>query len=118
MAVPSAALICSNVSKPLFQNSNKRASNLADLFMLRHNSRHNELLEACSCLTLAGPCSPTPMGMWWEPNEWIPYSLWYFGGSSNQSFDLINNTNHIMIENDKDRIKIIHHEYSELDVEI
>ncbi len=110
VAVPSAALICPNVSKPLFQNVDISTLKLDDLY----RSRHNELLEACTCLTLAGPCSPTPMGMWWEPTDWIPYSLWYGGASGESRFDLINNTNRKLTESDRDKIQKIHHQYSQL----
>lgn len=110
---PTAALICSNISKPKF-SYNDSQNNHSDFYQLRLN----ELLDACKCLTLISMCSPTPVGAWWEAKDWVPHSPWNSFGGNGVHFDLINTTIYNLNESDKQDIKKIYNLYNLLDKDI
>lgn len=55
---PTAALIC---DFPVFP---KIIAYVDDKRVSKHKTRYEELINACHCLTLVGPCSPTPVSLW------------------------------------------------------
>ncbi|KTD49594.1 hypothetical protein Lrub_0693 [Legionella rubrilucens] len=90
-----AALECFGISSPCFTGRH----NINKEFHLPYNNLHS----LCSMFALIGPCAPSVISWWWEPNENIPYSGYSISRAETNP-DIINSTNYDLTTDDENEL--------------